>query len=175
MVRALSHSFRLGLLLFLSFLCVLCGDACKRSEQALPPLVAQVTGTLQVTGLSAAVRVVRDRSGVPHLYAASQDDLFFAQGFVQAQDRLFQMDLWRRSVQGRLSEVLGANFIERDAATRRMQYRGDPRAEWASYGRDTQAIAAAFVRGINAWIAIASQDLPEEFALAGWTPEPWQA
>ena len=128
---------------------------------------------MQVTGLAAAVRVVRDRSGVPHIYAQSQDDLFFAQGFVQAQDRLFQMDLWRRSVQGRLSEVLGPNFVERDAMTRRIQYRGNPDAEWASYGADTQSIAAAFVRGVNAWVALARERPPEEFVLAGWKPEPW--
>jgi penicillin amidase len=170
MVRALSHWFRLGAL---CFLWVLCGDACKRREQALPPLVAQVTGTVQVAGLTAAVRVVRDRSGIPHIYAQSQDDLFFAQGFVQAQDRLFQIDLWRRSVQGRLSEVLGPNFVERDAMTRRIQYRGDPDAEWASYGSDTKAIAAAFVRGVNAWVALARERPPEEFVLAGWKPEVW--
>jgi penicillin amidase len=154
-------------------LCVLGGDACTRREPALPPLVAQITGTFPVAGLSAAVRVVRDRSGVPHIYAQSQDDLFFAQGFVQAQDRLFQMDLWRRSVQGRLAEVLGPNFVERDAMTRRIQYRGDPEAEWASYGADTRSIAAAFVRGVNAWVALARERPPEEFVLAGWKPEPW--
>src|SRR3954465_5846564 len=121
------------------------------------PLVAQVAGTLAVPGLAAPVRIVRDTWGVPHIYAGSDGDLFFAQGFVQAQDRLFQMDLWRRSVQGRLSEVLGPNFIERDAMTRRIQYRGDLAAEWASYGPDAQAIAEAFVRGVNAWVALAGQ------------------
>ena len=110
---------------------------------------------------------------MPHIYAQNQDDLFFAQGFVQAQDRLFQMDLWRRSVQGRLSEVLGPNFVERDAMTRRIQYRGDLDAEWASYGADTKAIAAAFVRGVNAWVALARERPPEEFVLAGWKPELW--
>ena len=69
---------------------------------------------------------------------------------MQAQDRLFQMDLWRRSVQGRLSEVLGPNFIERDAMTRRMQFRGDVESEWAHYGADAKSIAESFVRGINA-------------------------
>lgn len=141
----------------------------------MPPLVAQVSGTIAAAGLTAPVRIVRDRWGVPHIYAANQDDLFFAQGFVQAQDRLFQMDLWRRSVQGRLSEVLGPNFIERDAMTRRMQYGGDPDAEWKSYGTGTRGIAAAFVRGVNAWIALARERPPEEFVLAGWKPEPWSA
>jgi len=135
-------------------------------------LVPQVSGTLDVE-VSAPVRVVRDAWGIPHIYAQSADDLFFAQGFVQAQDRLFQLDLWRRSVQGRLAEVLGPNFAERDSSTRRMQYRGDPDAEWASYGADTRAIASAFVRGINAWVARARERPPEEFVVAGWRPEIW--
>jgi penicillin G amidase len=137
-------------------------------------LSPQVSGTLAVDGLSTPVRVVRDRWGVPHIKAGSQDDLFFAQGFVQAQDRLFQMDLWRRSVQGRLSEVLGPNFIDRDAMTRRVQYRGELDVEWASYGPDTKAIASAFTRGINAWVELARERLPEEFVLAGWAPEFWR-
>jgi penicillin amidase len=146
-----------------------------RGRAPLAPLVAQVSGTIEVPGLSAPVRIVRDRSGVPHIYAQSQHDLFFAQGYVQAQDRLFQIDLWRRSSQGRLSEVLGPNFTERDAMTRRMQYRGDLSAEWASYGADTRAIAEAFVGGINAWVSLARDRPPEEFVHAGWKPEPWAA
>jgi penicillin G amidase len=133
-----------------------------------------MSGSLEVDGLSAPVRVVRDRWGVPHIVAATRDDLFFAQGFVQAEDRLFQMDLWRRSVQGRLAEVLGANFVGRDAMTRRIQYRGNLADEWASYGPDTEAIASAFVRGINAWVTIARERPPEEFLLAGWRPELWR-
>jgi penicillin amidase len=137
------------------------------------PIVAEVSGTAIVPGVSAPVRVVRDTWGVPHIYAQTQDDLFIAQGFVQAQDRLFQMDLWRRSAQGRLAQVLGPNFVERDAMTRRIQYHGDVDAEWASYGPDTKAIAAAFVRGINTWVALARERPPEEFVAAGWLPEYW--
>lgn len=128
-----------------------------------------------VEGLRQPVTVLRDAAGIPHITAANEDDLFFAQGFVQAQDRLFQMDLWRRSVQGRLSEVLGANFIERDAMTRRVQYRGPLDAEWDSYGPRTKGIAEAFTRGINVWIARVQNELPEQFALAGWKPERWRA
>ena len=163
---------------WLFVLCVLCflcvSSACRRTPPPpLPPLVAQVSGTIAVPGLSVPARIVRDTWGVPHIYARSQDDLFFAQGFVQAQDRLFQMDLWRRLALGRLSEALGPNFIERDAMTRRMQYRGDPEAEWASYGPDAKTIAEAFVRGVNAWVTLARERPPEEFVLAGWKPELW--
>ena len=150
--------------------------ACSsRKPELQPPLVAQLSGTLPVSGLSSPVRVVRDHAGIPHIYATSRDDLFFAQGFVQAQDRLFQMDLWRRSGQGRLAEVLGPNFVPRDLMTRRMQYRGNLDAEWASYGPDARSIATAFVRGINAWVALARERPPELFRLAGWLPETWSA
>ena len=153
---------------------VLIATAC-RNDAALPPLSAQLSGTLNVIGLAAPVRILRDRWGVPHVYAASRDDAFFAQGFVQAQDRLFQMELWRRSAEGKLAEVLGANFIERDAMTRRLQYRGDPAEEWASYGADTESIADAFVRGVNAWVTLARDRRPELFAVAGWPVVFWSA
>ena len=152
----------------------LCVSAC-RQQQPPPPLHAQIAGTMSVAGIGAAVRIVRDRWGVPHIYAESRDDVFFAQGFVQAQDRLFQMELWRRSAEGRLAEVLGANFIERDAMTRRLQYRGDRNTEWASYGTETRPIAEAFVRGVNAWSALARMRPPELFAVAGWPIVFWTA
>jgi penicillin G amidase len=171
---ALSRPWLLIIALAWLLTCSLASIACQRSAPpASPPLVAQVSGTIALSGLVAPARIVRDQWGVPHIYAERQGDLFFAQGFVQAQDRLFQMDLWRRSVQGRLSEVLGSNFIVRDAMTRRIQYRGDPDVEWASYGPDARAVAAAFVTGVNAWVAIAREHLPEEFVLAGWKPELW--
>lgn len=129
---------------------------------------------MALDGVSAPVRIVRDGWGVPHVYAASQDDLFFAQGFVQAQDRLFQMDLWRRAAQGRLAEVLGSNFVGRDAMTKRVQYDGDLDAEWGSYGPDARAIVGAFVRGVNAWVALARERPPEEFVRAGWRPDVWR-
>jgi penicillin amidase len=124
------------------------------------------------------VRIVRDAWGVPHIHAENTHDLFFAQGFVQAQDRLFQMDLWRRSVRGDLSGVLGANFVERDVMTRRMEpvsLRDDEgAADWAVLGEETHAIARAFVQGINAWVGRVLATPPEEFRLAGWTPAFWR-
>jgi penicillin amidase len=159
-------------------LCLLGAAACRRQTPAAGPQpsapLAQVSGTVVVDGVSQPVRVVRDRWGVPHIYAGNEHDLFFGQGFVQAQDRLFQMDLWRRSSLGRLSEVLGLNFVERDAATRRVQNRGDLAAEWESCGPGVKAIAEAFVSGINAWVAEARVHVPEEFTVAGWLPEPWR-
>lgn len=128
---------------------------------------------MSLEGLRATVEVRRDRWGVPHIYAANPHDLFFAQGYVAAQDRLFQMEMWKRQGQGRLAEVLGAAAVDRDRAARAFAYRGDMAREWAAYGADTRDIARAFVAGINARIATVGDSLPPEFALLGFTPEPW--
>lgn len=150
--------------------------ACREAEAPRPvaPPAPQTRGVITVPGLHGTVTVVRDEWGIPHITAATIEDLFFAQGFVQAQDRLFQMDLWKRAAQGRLAEVLGANFIQRDSMTRRIQFRGDYDKEWASYGPETKAIAAAFTEGVNAWVVQARRDVPEEFAVAGWLPDLWK-
>jgi penicillin amidase len=150
--------------------------ACRQTAPAPAPepQPPQTSGDLQVSGLHGPVTVARDAWGIPHITASDEHDLFMAQGFVQAQDRLFQMDLWKKTVQGRLSEVLGANFIDRDAMTRRVQFRGDIDREWASYGPDTHEIAVAFTSGINAWVRQARVRWPEDFVLAGWEPEYWR-
>jgi penicillin amidase len=140
--------------------------------------VATINGTLQAPGLRMRVRVQRDRWGVAHIYAKNQHDLFFAQGFVVAQDRLFQMELWKRSGQGRLAEVLGPEAVERDINARRLRYRGDLQAEFASYSPDTLQILDAFTSGINAYIdAIqkpGARGLPIDFRIAGFKPEHWK-
>src|ERR1051326_2801846 len=138
--------------------------------------LAQTSGTIKLPGLSAPVEVLRDKWGVAHIFAKNQHDLFFGQGFVAAQDRLFQMELWKRVGQGRLAEVTGPAFLERDVNARLLQYRGDMHAEYASYGSDTLEILQAFTGGINAFIATAKQSgkLPIEFKYAGFEPEPWK-
>ena len=151
------------------------GAACRAAPAPPPPIVPQTTGTIAIAGLASPVRIVYDSWGIPHIHAENPEDLFVAQGFVQAQDRLFQIDVWRRASQGRLSEILGANFLDRDTMTRRIQYHGDAAAEWASYGPDAHAIAEAFVRGINAYVSLARERLPEEFRIAGWPPSYWVA
>ncbi len=142
-----------------------------RHSPVSPAVVAETTHVLP--GLRATVEVRRDRWGVPHIYARNQHDLFFAQGYVAAQDRLFQMEMWRRQGEGRLAEVLGPAAVDRDRAARLFAYRGDMAREWSAYGPDTRAIVRAFVAGVNARIAAAGEDLPPEFALLGFRPEPW--
>lgn len=127
----------------------------------------------QLTGLKAPVEVIRDHWGVPHIYAGNTDDLFFAQGFVTAHDRLFQLDLWRRIGTGKLSEVLGPQYVSRDRIARLVRYRGDWNQEWKSYSPDAQAIATAFTRGINAYILSLHGERPPEFRIAGFDPGLW--
>jgi penicillin amidase len=137
-----------------------------------------VRGTLKIAGLQQAVNVLRDRWGVAHIYARNQHDLFFAQGFVAAQDRLFQMELWKRSGQGRLAEILGPAALQRDINARLLSYRGDMKSEYDSYSPDTKEILESFTAGINAYIASRTvsggQGLPVEFQIAGFPPEPWK-
>jgi penicillin G amidase len=132
--------------------------------------------TYHVTGPSGRVEILVDRWGVPHVYAASPDDAFFAQGFNAARDRLWQIDLWRRRGLGLLSEVLGPDFVEKDRAARLFLYRGEMRAEWLAYGSDTKRVTASFVAGINEYVRLTEDDpdlLPEEFRLLDYRPSRW--
>ena len=135
--------------------------------------LARIEGTLAVPGLDSAVEVRRDRWGIPHIYARTQRDLFFAQGFVAAQDRLFQMEMWRRQAEGRLAEVLGPRYAERDRFARLFRYRGSMDAEWAAYGPDAREIVGAFVDGVNAYIEQVKSRPPIEFTILGFVPERW--
>ena len=141
-------------------------------EQATKRL-AQIDGELAIPGLDSAVEVRRDRWGIPHIYARTQHDVFFAQGFVAAQDRLWQMEMWRRQAEGRLAEVLGPRAADRDRMARLFRYRGSRDAEWAAYGPNAREIVGAFVAGVNAYIAETKDRPPIEFTLMGFAPEPW--
>jgi penicillin amidase len=161
------------LLLFCPAL-VLAAETAEGLLKKAKAVLAQIEGELAVPGLKEPVTVLRDRHGVPHIYAANQDDLFFAQGFVTAQDRLFQMDWWRRVAVGETAAVLGKVGLESDRFARLVKYRGDTDAEWASYGPDTRQIATAFTRGINACIEHFGDRLPIEFQILGYRPGKWQ-
>ncbi len=138
--------------------------------------LSQIDADLKLAGLHQPVDVIRDRWGVPHIYARNTDDLFFAQGYVMAQDRLWEMEWWRRELEGRLAEVLGPRAFARDRQARLLKYRGpfDDR-EWTSYHRDARRIFTAYADGINAYIADHANNLPVEFTLTGIKPEPWTA
>ncbi|HKW40269.1 MAG TPA: penicillin acylase family protein [Gemmatimonadales bacterium] len=135
--------------------------------------LTQLDGAARVAGLDSTVEVRRDRWGVPHIYAKTRHDLFFAQGYVAAQDRLWQMEMWRRIGEGRLAEVLGPSAVARDRFARLLKYRGDMDREWASYAPDARDIGHAFVDGVNAYIARVRTRPPIEFTLLDAAPERW--
>ncbi len=129
-------------------------------------------------GLQANAEIIVDRWGIPHIYAASRHDAFFAQGWNAARDRLWQLDLWRKRGLGRLSESFGPAYLAQDRATRLFLYRGDMDAEWATYGPDARAWTEAFVAGINAYVSqvrSGAAALPVEFELTKSAPELWAA
>ena len=132
-----------------------------------------------VAGLERPAEIVIDRAGVPHIRAASRRDAFVAQGFNAARDRLWQIDLWRKRGLGLLAADFGPGYLAQDRAARLFLYRGDLAAEWAAYGAaDARAIVAAFVAGINAYVALTEADpalLPPEFAAMETRPARWAA
>lgn len=142
----------------------------KRASATL----ALIDGEIALPGLKDKVEVLRDQWGVPHIYAKNDDDLFLAQGFVAAQDRLFQIDLWRRIGIGETAEIAGKSGLDGDRFARLLRYRGDLEAEWKSYSPDTKRIATAFTRGINAYIDHIGDRLPIEFQLLGTKPKKWR-
>ena len=132
--------------------------------------------SLSVSGLLEPVEILTDRWGIAHIYAENESDLFFAQGFNAARDRLFQFELWRRQATGTTAEILGSRALARDIGARLHMFRGDLEEELNHYHPRGQAIIEAFVAGINAYIAETERQpdlLPIEFELLGITPEPW--
>jgi penicillin amidase len=158
------------LLLLLSFGGQLPAPAAETPRAVL----AELEGEITVPGLKEPVEVLRDHWGIPHIYASNADDLFFAQGFIAAQDRLFQIDLWRRAGIGEIAEVVGRQGLEADRFARLLRYRGDLNTEWASYSADARQIANAFSRGINAYIDHIGDRLPLEFQILAIKPGKWQ-
>lgn len=134
----------------------------------------QVAGTVTLPGFERPVQVVRDREGVPHIFAASETDAVAALGFVHAQDRLWQMEMNRRIANGRLSEVVGAPGLETDRFLRTIGIRRAAEAIFANLEAETRVLLAAYARGVNAYLTTRTAPLPPEFhILRAPAPEPW--
>lgn len=160
---------------------ILCSIGCDRSADSVQLLqdesatrLAQIDGSLTVAGLERPVEILRDKWGVAHIYAKTVPDLFFAQGFVAAQDRLYQIEIWRRTGAGELAEVFGPDYASRDRIARLVRFRGDVDAEWASYSSQSREIAGAFTSGINAYVEQNRDRLPIEFELLEFEPGVWE-
>jgi penicillin amidase len=139
------------------------------ARAALPVL----DGDVHIAGLSAPVIVRRDAHGVPHIEASSQDDLFVAQGYVTAQDRLWQMDAFRRNANGKLAEIMGPSMIKHDRAQRVLQFRNTARRIYTNLPAEDRARLDDYARGVNLFIAQHQETLPPEFKLLRYRPQPW--
>ena len=144
----------------------------------LLPLAAEAapSQTLSMPGLSQPVEIIQDRWGVSHIYAKTENDLFFAQGYNAARDRLFELEMWRRQATGTVSEILGPSELKRDIGNRLFQYRGDMKQELGWYHPHSEAIINAFATGVNAFIAQTERDpnlLTPEFRMLGIKPGRW--
>lgn len=133
---------------------------------------AEPKGTLASLGVREAVTITRDRRGIPHVRARNEHDLYFTEGYLQGSDRLFQLDLYRRSVEGRLSEVLGSITLASDVDARTIDIAGIAAAQLAALPPNQRANLDAFASGVNA--AMATRPVPPEFRFLAYRPEPWK-
>ena len=157
------------LALLLLVLLVLLGWFYSIARSALPPL----DGTLPVAGLSAPVTVTRDSHGVPTIEAIRLPDLFFTQGYITAQDRLWQMDTMRRFAAGELSEILGDSFVEHDREQRILGIRQAAQKALDSIVPQDRVFLEAYARGVNAYIDSHADHLPLEYRILHYAPERW--
>ncbi len=134
------------------------------------------TATIQMAGLTQPVEILRDQWGINHIYAQNEADLFFAQGYAAAKDRLFQFEIWRRQATGTVSEILGRREAKRDQGARLHMFRGDLDDELSRYHPHGKLIVESYVRGINAYIGETEKNaalLPMEFRMLGIKPGRW--
>ena len=143
------------------------------TEQDLKHSLPKLDGVVRVDGLTAQVEVYRDAQGVPHVRAASAQDAFFAQGFVAAQDRLWQMEYDRRRAAGRWAEVVGASAVAQDKMMRRFRLESAARADYQTAEGHTRMMLDAYAAGVNAFIRTTSS-LPVEYGITGLEFEPWE-
>ncbi len=134
----------------------------------------QIDGQLRVPGLKDKVSVVRDIHGVPHIRASSLHDLWFAQGFVHAQDRLWQMEVYRRRVTGTLAEFIGEDGLPNDRLRRRVGLARAAQREWAQADEASRAVIEPYIAGVNGYLALGGP-LSIEFELLGYRPHAWTA
>lgn len=138
------------------------------TRRVLPPVTGEIS-----TGVRAAVTVTRDAHDVPHIKAASIEDVLFAQGYVTAQERMFQMDYMRRQAAGELAEVFGKKALATDLDTRRLRMRRIAEMHAKTVTAGERKWLAAYARGVNQYLEENRGRLPVEFALAGYDPAPW--
>lgn len=159
-----------------AFVClVTIGSAPLQATAQSPGVVREAW---DVRGLEAPADLIVDHWGVAHIFAQSERDAYFLQGYNAARDRLWQIDLWRKRGLGRLAASFGPAYVEQDRAARLFLYRGDMEREWGSYAPEARASVEAFVEGVNAFVGevrAGRRNLPVEFTLTDSLPETWTA
>lgn len=143
-------------------------------RHAMRDSLPQLDGRLHIHALTAPVIIRRDQHGVPHIQAENLDDLFIAQGYVTAQDRLWQMDMARRFASGNTAEILGATYVKRDRMQRMLQMRQTAEHIISNLSDADRRYFNDYARGVNAYIDNHSDDLPAEFRLLRYKPRPWR-
>jgi len=133
----------------------------------------QYEGQLTIHGLNEPVKVIRDERGMPHIYAKNEHDLYYAVGYVEAQERLWQMDLVRRVTLGRLSEIFGKDYVNTDVFLRSLQMTKKSEMVRSHLSDSVLTATQSFVDGVNQFITDAGKNLPPEFKILGYQPEPW--
>ncbi|NTV62248.1 MAG: penicillin acylase family protein, partial [Oscillochloris sp.] len=141
---------------------------------ALRQPLPRSSGSVPLPGLHARAEVRRDRWGIPHIYAEHNADLFAALGYVHAQDRLWQMELNRRTGHGRLAEIFGPIALSSDTFVRTLGFSRIAYREVDLLDEQTRSIIAAYVGGVNAFVSANNSRLPLEFRILGVTPRPWE-
>ena len=134
------------------------------------------SNSFKIQGLNNEVEIIVDEYGISHIYASNEEDLFFAQGFNAARDRLFQLEVWRRQASGTVAEILGERELKRDIGTRLFKFRGDIKEEMAHYHSNGVSIIESYTKGINAFITETERNpelLPPEFGILGLKPGKW--
>ena len=131
-------------------------------------------GTITLQGLRSTVKIYRDDYGIPHIFANNEDDLFYAMGYVVAQDRLWQMDISRQIAQGKLSEIFGEKTIETDRLSRTIGFY--PMAEKIAQqlSSESKNMLLKYAAGVNAFITANKNNLPLEFTLLKYKPQLWK-
>src|SRR3990172_3208363 len=184
MAKAKNILKRLGLGVLIIFILLGAGGTFY-FKSYLPNTVAlksfpQIDGEIQLDGLNGPVHIYRDPMGIPHIYASTQHDLFFAQGYVHAQDRFWQMDYYRHVGAGRTAEMFGEGQVETDAFLKTLGWRNTAEKEYAAFGAESRAILTAYTEGVNAYLKDHDGEaLSLEYAILGllspdYKIEPWE-
>ena len=162
-----------GIKLFFTVYFTLCSGLIVPATESVKPVQNE---RLRIDGLLEQVEILKDPWGISHIYAKNQKDLFFAQGWSVARDRLFQLEIWRRQATGTLAEILGEKALQKDIGARLLKARVDMTKEMNHYHNDGEEIITSFVRGINAYIDSVTktpESLPIEFRLLEIEPKHW--